>query len=229
MEKLGRIRDAASDSSSVSSLGDLRSTDLMPSDCAWGVCMNLRQRKSLVARRETRSRGDLNFAQMHLIIAHAVRGATRNGAHVMDAGCGRLVPADQCEGRPPARARLLSSPAKPPVQMHCKHSQIARMPQAGREPLLQFLCVLPPVYTARLAAESGLRLVCVCTTTRGIDASVARPTRLAAKNGIRPRNDLAAGPRERRSAPKSTDKSTTATKRARAFTREVSTSKRLTP
>ena len=74
MEKLGRIRDAASDSSSVSSLGDLRSTDLMPSDCAWGVCMNLRQRKSLVARRETRSRGDLNFAQMHLIIAHAVRG-----------------------------------------------------------------------------------------------------------------------------------------------------------
>ena len=33
MEKLGRIRDAAGDSSSVSSLGDLRSTDLMPSDC----------------------------------------------------------------------------------------------------------------------------------------------------------------------------------------------------
>ena len=76
------------------------------------------------------------------------------------------MPADQCEGRPPARARLLSSPVRPPVQMHCKHSQIARMPQAGREPLLQFLCVLPPVYTARLAAESGLRLVCACTTTR---------------------------------------------------------------
>jgi len=55
---------------------------------------------------------------MHLIIAHAVRGATRNGAHVMDAGWGRLVPADQCEGRPPARARLLS--AKPPVQTRCK-------------------------------------------------------------------------------------------------------------
>ena len=130
------------------------------------------------------------------------------------------MPADQCEGRPPARARLLSSPAKPPAQMHCKHSQIGHMLQAKHEPLLQFYAVLPPVYTARLAAESGLRLVCACTTTRGIDASVARPTRLAAKNGIRPRNDLAAGPRERRDGPrpdKSTDKSTTATKRARVI------------
>ena len=172
-------------------------------------------------------------------------GATRNGARVMDAGWGRLVPADQCEGRPPARARLLSSPARPPVQMHCKHSQIVHMPQAGREPLLQFLCVLPPVYTARLAAESGLRLVCACTTTRGIDASVARPTRFAAKNGIRPRNDLGAGPRDRRDGPRPSPptgapptssstvtiryKSTTASKQASKRVREVSTSKRLTP
>ena len=37
--KFARLRDAAGDSSSVSSFGDLRSTDLMPSDCAWGGCI----------------------------------------------------------------------------------------------------------------------------------------------------------------------------------------------
>ena len=150
---------------------------------------------------ETRARGDLNFAQMHLIIAHAVRGRYAQRCACYGRWRGRLVPADQCEGRPPARARLLSSPAKPPVQMHCKRSPKEHMPRAGREPLLQFLCVLLPVYTARLAAESGLRLVCACTTTRGIDASVVRQTRFVAKHGIRLQNDLAAGPRESRLSP----------------------------
>ena len=62
MEKLGRIRDAAGDSSSVSSLGDLRSTDLMPSDCARGGCIEFCDNSNRSLRDdETRSRGDYEF------------------------------------------------------------------------------------------------------------------------------------------------------------------------
>ena len=155
-------------------------------------------------------------------------GATRNGAHVMDAGCGRLVPADQCEGRPPARARLLSSPAKPPVQMHCKRSQIGHMLQAGREPLLQFLCVLPPVYTARLAAESGLRLVCACTTTRDRRCLRCAADAFRSEKRDPPAKRPCRGFRAS-DGPRQVHRRVHARNQASTRAREVSTSKRLTP
>ena len=178
---------------------------------------------------ETRARGDLNFAQMHLIIAHAVRGRCAQRC----ACYGRWM-LTTCAGRSmrgtPTCTRTAALVAGEATGANALQAFANRAHATSRtRAIIAVFMFLPPVYTARLAAESGLRLVCACTTTRGIDASVARQTPFAPKNGIRQRNDLAAGPRERRSAPKSTDKSTTATKRARAFTREVSTSKRLTP
>ena len=147
---------------------------------------------------------------MHLIIAHAVRGR-----YAQRCACYGRWMRTTCAGRSmrgtPTCTRTAALVAGEATGANALQAfaNSAHATSRTRAIIAVFMCFTACLYRQAGSRVSGLRLVCACTTTRDKEASVARPTRFAAKNGIRPRNDLAAGPRERRAPTDKSDESAT--------------------
>ena len=179
---------------------------------------------------ETRARGDLNFAQMHLIIAHAVRGR-----YAQRCACYGRWMRTTCAGRSmrgtPTCTRTAALVAGEATGANALQAfaNSAHATSRTRAIIAVFMCFTACLYRqagSRVWSSASMRMYynpryrCL---RRAADALRCEKRDPPAKRPCRGSAQAA------RHANKPTDKSTTANSQAKKRQREVSTSKRLTP